>query len=155
MDSTLATLAYSRRERQHARAATSANARDTRATLDQALRTAPRTAHRQEDRMPRQPLAAAVVYASLVWSALIVAAADAADDRYLAGYAAAILERQLELPGRAVTVSSGVLTVDLGGLDAGRRDRILAALSSIPGVVEVRAAGAPSPPGPSTTTMAV
>lgn len=72
--------------------------------------------------------------------------ADAADDRYVAGYAAAILERQLQLPGRSVTVDNGVLTVDLSNLDGGRREAAVGALSAIPGVVEVRATPAAAAP---------
>jgi len=98
--------------------------------------------------------------------------AAAADDRYLAGYASAILERQLQLPGRALIVTDGVVTVDLSGLDAARRDSVVSALSGIPGVVAVRAAddsvsapatvtapgapaGAPPPPPPGSAPVAV
>ena len=66
--------------------------------------------------------------------------AAGADDRYIAGYASAILDRQLQLPGRALSVTDGVVTVDLSGLDAGRRDSVVSALTGIPGVVAVRAA---------------
>jgi hypothetical protein len=80
---------------------------------------------------------------ALLSSAQTVPAA-ASDDRYLAGYASAVLERQLQMPGRALSVKAGVVTVDLAGLDPGRREAAIGALSAIPGVVEVRAAPAPS-----------
>jgi len=106
-------------------------------------------------RARRRRLAALAAASSLaVAVAVAPVPADAADDRYAAGYAAAVLERQLQLPGRSLAVRDGVLTVDLSGLEAGRREAAIGALSAVPGVVEVRAASAPpasgavAPPGP-------
>jgi len=89
---------------------------------------------------------ASLTFLSLALAAGLVTPADAADDGYVAGYAAAVLERQLRLPGRSVTAQAGVLTVDLGGLDPGQREGIIGTLSAIPGVVEVRAAATPPAP---------
>jgi hypothetical protein len=74
-------------------------------------------------------------------------AAPEADDPYLAGYAGAVLEREFKLSRRAVTVRNGVLTVEGAQLAGADRARVLAVLSSLPGVVsvEVREAAAPWP----------
>ena len=98
-------------------------------------------------RLAAHRLAAVSALALGLAVALTAVPAGAADDRYVAGYAAAILERQLQLPGRSLAVRDGVLTVDLSGLDAGRRETAIGALSAIPGVVEVRATASPPAPG--------
>jgi hypothetical protein len=74
-------------------------------------------------------------------------AAPSPDDPYLAGYAGAVLEREFGLPPRAVTVQHGVLTLDGAQLAGTDRAKVLATLSSLPGVVrvKVREAAAPAP----------
>jgi hypothetical protein len=69
-------------------------------------------------------------------------------DAWLEGYAAAVLERQLGITVPSLTVRHGVIqlsTADLGGQE---RERVVAVLSAIRGVVrvEVLEAGAPPPP---------
>ena len=63
-------------------------------------------------------------------------AAARTDDAYLAGYAAAVLERELQLRDAVVSVTRGVVVVraDVSGVT---RERVVAALASIPGVVRV------------------
>lgn len=67
-------------------------------------------------------------------------AVPAPDDPYLAGYASAVLEREFKVHRRAVTARNGVLILDGAQLAGADRGRILATLSSLPGVtgVEVR-----------------
>jgi hypothetical protein len=89
--------------------------------------------------------------------ALVVACGSAtagpAEDAYVAGYAAAVLERQLEITGTRVTVKDGVVTVEVKDVASTDRERMVAALSKIGGVVrveivEVSALPAPArPPG--------
>lgn len=87
------------------------------------------------------------------------AAATAVDDRYLAGYAAAVLERQFGLSSRTLSARNGVVSIgaaDLG--DAGRRAEVLTALSAIKGVARVDvvdAASAPVPAGDGATAAAL
>jgi hypothetical protein len=103
--------------------------------------------------MTTYPRVHAALLLLLGFGCVSAAPAAAADDRYLAGYTSAILERQLQMPGRAFSVRDGVVTVDVADLDPGRRDSVIAALAGIPGVVEVRPATAgvavsppPAPP---------
>ncbi len=66
-------------------------------------------------------------------------AAAAVDDRYLTGYATAVLERQFGLTSRTLRIRDGVLSVgaeDLG--DPVRREEVLKALSAIDGVKRVQ-----------------
>jgi hypothetical protein len=76
----------------------------------------------------------------------LASAAPAPGDRYLEGYAAAVLEREFGKPAATVRVSDGVIFVraeDLAGVD---RERVLAALSSIRGVVAAQVVAEPSAP---------
>ncbi len=86
----------------------------------------------------------------------------APSDSYLAGYATAVLERELGVRGARLEVLRGVISLrpeDLAGAD---RDRVIAALSALPGVVAVQVADAPPPapgesapaPAPETTAQA-
>lgn len=101
------------------------------------------------------PVVLSVVVSLLEGGALSSAGAvpAAADDAYITGYAAAVLEREFRLSGRSLSSQNGVLTLsaeDLAGVD---RAQVVAALSGIRGVmrVEVRepapsvAAGASAP----------
>src|SRR5262247_292884 len=77
-------------------------------------------------------------------------------DAWLEGYAAAVLERQLGITVPSLTVRHGVIQLSAADLGPVERDRVVAALSAIKGVVrvEVLEAGAPpahlapSPTGP-------
>lgn len=61
----------------------------------------------------------------------------AADDRYLAGYAGAVLEREFHLKGAAAMVRDGVVTLRAADLKGADTDAVLAALLGIPGVSRV------------------
>ena len=87
----------------------------------------------------------------------VPASAAPPDDAYVAGYAAAVLEREFNLPAPSLRVRGGVLTVaesDLAGAD---RARVVTTLSRIPGVnqVEVLTAPALAPSGSSGTRGSV
>ena len=74
----------------------------------------------------------------------IPASAAPPDDAYVAGYAAAVLEREFNLPAPSLRVRDGVLTVaesDLAGAD---RARVVTTLSRIPGVNRVEVLTAPA-----------
>jgi hypothetical protein len=73
------------------------------------------------------------------------AAAGPVDDAYAAGYATAILDRLLALPGAKVTVKDGVLTLDAPQMPSGERASVLATLSAIPGVLRVEVTSGPGP----------
>ncbi|HEX2056531.1 MAG TPA: DUF1207 domain-containing protein, partial [Nitrospiraceae bacterium] len=62
------------------------------------------------------------------------AAALAADDSYIAGYAAAVLEHEFSITNAVIQVEDGVVTVttkSIGGVDQGK---VVSALKRIPGV---------------------
>jgi Protein of unknown function (DUF1207) len=81
----------------------------------------------------------------LVASSVVVAAP--ADDRYIEGYAAAVLQREFALAAPSLRVQQGVITIDAADLASVDQAAVLAQLQRIPGVarVEVRPAGAPPP----------
>lgn len=69
-----------------------------------------------------------------------VPASIAADDSYIAGYAAAVLEHEFNVPGAILQVQEGVVMVTADSLGKVDREKVIAALEKIPGVVraEVR-----------------
>lgn len=73
----------------------------------------------------------------------------AADDAYIAGYAAAVLHNEFKAPKASVLVQNGVVVVDSESLGTMDRTKVQAALEAIPGVtrVEIRegVAGADGP----------
>jgi hypothetical protein len=79
----------------------------------------------------------------------ILSATIAADDSYIAGYAAAVLEHEFNVPGAILQVRNGVVVVTADSLGKVDREKVLTALGKIPGVVraEVRE-DAGSPPVP-------
>jgi Protein of unknown function (DUF1207) len=81
----------------------------------------------------------------LVASSVVVAAP--ADDGYIEGYAAAVLQREFALAAPSLRVQQGVITIDGADLASVDQAAVLAQLQRIPGVarVEVRPAGAPPP----------
>ena len=82
----------------------------------------------------------------LVLAVAPAACAEPADDAYIAGYATAVLERELRVSAQSLRVERGVITLDAGDLGDAARARITAALARIRGVVrvEVRTVGAPA-----------
>jgi opacity protein-like surface antigen len=80
----------------------------------------------------------------------------AADDSYIAGYAAAVLEHEFNIPGAIVQVQGGVVVVTAASLGKVDRQKVIAMLETIPGVVraEVRE-GVPSSPVPPVPSQAV
>jgi len=72
--------------------------------------------------------------------ALAACGAARADDGFIAGYATAVLERELGVDKAQVSVKDGAVTVAAPGVDAAALDRIKAALSSIRGVSSVAVA---------------
>jgi len=74
------------------------------------------------------------------------AIAGPTEDAYVAGYATAVLERQLETTGSKVTVKDGVVTVEVRDLVSSNREKIAAALSKIAGVVRVEIVAVPATP---------
>ena len=81
------------------------------------------------------------------------AVAAPADDSYIEGYAAAVLEREFALVAPSLRVRGGVITLDDADLASADRSRVVSQLGQIRGVarVEVRQAGfqAPTPSPPS------
>jgi hypothetical protein len=77
--------------------------------------------------------------ASALW--LVACGAAQADDGFIAGYATAVLERELGLATAQVSVKDGVVSVAAPGADEASRERVRAALGAIRGVsaVEVSA----------------
>jgi len=76
----------------------------------------------------------------------IVSATNAADDSYIAGYAAAVLEHEFNVPGAILQVHEGVVVLTADSLGKVDRLKVIAALEKIPGVVraEVREEAGPS-----------
>ena len=88
-------------------------------------------------------------WAILGLAAILVVGAGSAiagptEDAYVAGYATAVLERQLETTGSTVIVKDGVVTVEVRDLASSNREKIAAALSKIGGVVRVEIVAIPA-----------
>jgi Protein of unknown function (DUF1207) len=90
----------------------------------------------------------AAVSLQLALSATAPAFAAPPDDAYVAGYAAAVLEREFALPAPSLRVRGGALTVAESDLGEADHARVIATLSRIPGVIRVEILTAP-PPAPS------
>jgi Protein of unknown function (DUF1207) len=67
----------------------------------------------------------------------IVSATIAADDSYIAGYAAAVLQHEFHAAKVSLHVQGGVVIVDAESLGMVDRTKVMTALESIPGVVRV------------------
>ena len=97
-----------------------------------------------------------------IWAAAASPAlAGPAEDSYVAGYATAVLERELDVKGSKITVKDGVITVEAAGLPQSDHEKIVKTLAAIPGVsrvvvVELRQPPATAPPAasPMPTTAA-
>ena len=87
----------------------------------------------------------------------IASATNAADDSYIAGYAAAVLEHEFNVQGAIVQVHEGVVVLTGDSLGKVDRPKVIAALERIPGVVraEIREEAEPSavPTDPSQPTI--
>jgi hypothetical protein len=86
------------------------------------------------------------------------ASAAPARDDYIAGYATAVVEREMRLAGRDLSVKDGVITISSGNLSAPEREKLVAALSGIPGVLRIVFAdpkdlAGTQPPARTTTTI--
>lgn len=71
----------------------------------------------------------------------IVSTAIAVDDAYIAGYAAAVLQHEFNVPGAILQVHEGVVMVTADSLGTVDRTKVMTALGSIPGVVRVEVRG--------------
>jgi len=71
----------------------------------------------------------------------------AQDDAFIEGYATAILDREFGISDATVEAHDGVLVLRARGLTGRTREKVIAALSRIKGVKEVRVEEAPPPPG--------
>ena len=84
----------------------------------------------------------------------IVTETIAADDAYIAGYAAAVIHHEFKAPKASLLVQNGVVIVDAESLGTVDRTKVQAALASIPGVIRVEiregpiAADIPASPTP-------
>ncbi len=74
-----------------------------------------------------------------------VPASIAADDSYIAGYAAAVLEHEFNVPGAILQVQEGVVMVTADSLGKVDREKVIAALEKIPGVVRAEVREGPPP----------
>ena len=89
---------------------------------------------------------------------LVVASpARAATDRgdpFIAGYASAILERELGVSARSLRVTGGVVTLDAADVASADRGDVIGALMRVPGVVriEIQAPSVPPPAAPASRT---
>ena len=90
-----------------------------------------------------------LLFVALLVPAPPAAGAPPADDGFIAGYATAVLERELKATPRSLAVSGGVVTLAEEDLAGAERARVVEALSSVRGVREVRiVAAAPAAAGP-------
>ncbi|MDB5327455.1 MAG: hypothetical protein JWM57_3024 [Phycisphaerales bacterium] len=71
-------------------------------------------------------------------------AADAPNDSFIAGYAAAVLERELSVKTDGLNVKYGYITFNSGSLSATDKAQALKVLSSVPGVKGVRLNDSPA-----------
>jgi hypothetical protein len=83
----------------------------------------------------------------LMLAATSIVVAAPADDGYIEGYAAAVLQREFALTAPSLRVQQGIITIDAADLAGVDQAAVLAQLGRIPGVarVEVRPLGAPPP----------
>lgn len=91
-----------------------------------------------------------ICLAALIFIAAFPVFAFGAEDGFLAGYATAVLERELNLRPLSLQAKDGVVTVRFEGISQEERERVIASLSGIQGVtgVEVQPSFIPqdSPP---------
>ncbi|HEV8586138.1 MAG TPA: DUF1207 domain-containing protein [Methylomirabilota bacterium] len=87
------------------------------------------------------------VFALVLLLASPASAALASEDAFVAGYAAAILERELNITAPSLRVENGVISVQASDLVGADRARVVAALKAVRGAarVEILEPGAPPP----------
>jgi len=96
-------------------------------------------------------LAASCLTAALALAGLSgPVSAQTPDDAFIAGYAAAVLQREFGLAASKVTVSGGVVQVDAETLASSVGPRLRTALLEIPGVTDVRVLQGVAPPSAAT-----
>jgi hypothetical protein len=100
--------------------------------------------------------AAALLSMLLVCLVPLAAFGQPSEDGYLAGYVAAVLERQLNVSPRSLKVKDGVVTIDAADVPRADRPRIMTAITAVRGVtrVEIREGAQPSPSAPVATVPA-
>lgn len=105
-----------------------------------------RTDSRTRVRRTARPLLVALTLAIAAY--VNPGAAGEPDDAYIAGYVAAILDREFQVGGLQPRVLDGVVTLSVGKLTPGERDQLKNALAGVPGVrgVEFVDDGAAAPP---------
>jgi hypothetical protein len=72
--------------------------------------------------------------------------AQARDDGFIKGYAAAVLEREFHLKAPSLRVENGIITLQASDLPGVNRNAVIEALSRIHGVVRVSLVDATAPP---------
>ncbi len=93
-----------------------------------------------------------VVLLVIIAGVSVARAAGTPSDAYLTGYAAAVLERELQARSTSLRVEQGVLTLDAADVRGVDRARLRVTLTNIPGItkVDIREGPAPTPAaGPS------
>ena len=102
--------------------------------------------------LPRRLCRPRLLAASCLTAALALAglsgpvSAQTPDDAFIAGYAAAVLQREFGLTASRVTVSRGVVQVDADTLASSVGPRLRTALLEIPGVISVQVREGATPP---------
>ena len=77
----------------------------------------------------------------LVLSAGVLPAPASADDSYIRGYAAAVLEREFNIPARSVDVQDGVIRLNLSSVEKEKHGTVVSELLRIQGVARVEITG--------------
>src|SRR5437879_761480 len=97
------------------------------------------TTHTTSDRSRRIMMMVRTACLVLLLTVLVVPSALAApaDDSFIAGYAAAVLEREFSLTAPSLRVENGVVTLAASDLTAADRARVIAQLEQIRGVTRV------------------
>ena len=78
-----------------------------------------------------------IVAVAVLLGASLASAAEAPSDAYIAGYAAALLEREFQAPSTSLRVERGVITINASDLRQTDVGRVKQALAGIRGVVAV------------------
>jgi hypothetical protein len=103
---------------------------------------------------------ALITFVMLLLPVASALAAEAPDDAFVRGYAAALLERELKLPSASLRVERGVIVLAARDVPEAERARVVTVLSAIPGVSRVdfvpgvapSTPTSPPRPGPSATS---
>jgi len=93
-------------------------------------------------------------FTGVIPALIATARADVLEDRYILGYATAVLEQQFKAQVGSLQVKDGVVLIQAKDVPAPDRDKIVEALKKISGVVRVDIADVPAnlpPPKPTST----